>query len=260
MADRVPLVIDVGTQRIVELPTADSLDLTGSNIANVANINSTGKITAVSLQGDGGNLSNIQVANLSGQLADLSIGGGTGTELGDTPLSIEYIWNNTGVDFDGAIFVDITNTNSGGNSKLLDLQTNSVSQFSVLKNGNTAISNVTVTGTANLFNLKLDKFDEIVVSAGNTGAATLTPDANAGSIYKYTLTGNITLNTIANVTTGTSMTVILTQDNVGNRTLTSSMKFAGNVKTLSTAANSIDIMSVFYDGSTYYASLTKGYV
>ncbi len=73
MADRVPLVIDVGTQRIVELPTADSLDLTGSNIANVANINSTGKITAVSLQGDGGNLSNIQIANLSGQLADLSI-------------------------------------------------------------------------------------------------------------------------------------------------------------------------------------------
>jgi hypothetical protein len=37
------------------------------------------------------------------------------------------------------------------------------------------------------------------------------------------------------------------------------MKFAGNSKTLSTAASSIDIMSVFYDGTTYYATLSKGY-
>jgi hypothetical protein len=37
------------------------------------------------------------------------------------------------------------------------------------------------------------------------------------------------------------------------------MKFLGGVKTLSTAAGAIDIMSVFYDGSTYYASLGKGF-
>jgi hypothetical protein len=33
------------------------------------------------------------------------------------------------------------------------------------------------------------------------------------------------------------------------------MKFAGGTKTLTTAANSTDIISVFYDGTTYWASL-----
>jgi len=55
------------------------------------------------------------------------------------------------------------------------------------------------------------------------------------------------------------MTLIVTQDGTGNRTLTSSMLFAGGSKTLSTAAGAKDIISVFYDGSTYFASLTKGY-
>jgi hypothetical protein len=42
--------------------------------------------------------------------------------------------------------------------------------------------------------------------------------------------------------------------------LSSTMKFASNVRTLSTAANSTDIMSIVYVGTTYYASLTRGYV
>jgi hypothetical protein len=37
------------------------------------------------------------------------------------------------------------------------------------------------------------------------------------------------------------------------------MKFAGGVKTLTATAGCIDILTVFYDGTTYYASLGKGY-
>jgi len=37
------------------------------------------------------------------------------------------------------------------------------------------------------------------------------------------------------------------------------MKFAGASKTLSTAANAVDMISVFYDGTNYWASLTTGY-
>jgi len=33
------------------------------------------------------------------------------------------------------------------------------------------------------------------------------------------------------------------------------MKFAGGNKTLSTAANAIDVLSIFYDGTDYLASL-----
>jgi hypothetical protein len=52
---------------------------------------------------------------------------------------------------------------------------------------------------------------------------------------------------------------VLTQDGTGGRTLTSSMLFAGGAKTLSTAVGAVDIISVFYDGSVYYATLSKGY-
>ena len=75
-------------------------------------------------------------------------------------------------------------------------------------------------------------------------------------IYGAT-SGAVTLQ--ANAVAGTSATVILTQDSTGSRTLSSTMKFAGGQKTLSTAGGTTDIISMFYDGSTYYAVLSKGY-
>ena len=126
--------------------------------------------------------------------------------------------------------------------------------------GNITGGNITLsTGTANFANLVTFKYNETVIAGGNTGAATLTPNAAAGTIFNYTLTGNITLSALTNAVAGTGVTIILTQDGTGNRTLTSTMKFLGGTKTLSTAASAIDIMSVFYDGTTYYASLGKGF-
>jgi hypothetical protein len=55
------------------------------------------------------------------------------------------------------------------------------------------------------------------------------------------------------------MTLVITQGGSGGYTLTSSMKFSNGYKTLSTGVGAIDIISVFYDGSTYYSSLTNGY-
>ena len=100
---------------------------------------------------------------------------------------------------------------------------------------------------------------ETVVPGGNTGTATLTPDMNLGSVYNYTLTGNITLNALANAVAGTSALLVLTQDGVGNRLLTSTMKFAGGANTLSTGIGAVDTLSILYDGSTYYATLTLAY-
>jgi hypothetical protein len=128
--------------------------------------------------------------------------------------------------------------------------------------GNLAIANYfsgNLTGNTSIANLSLTKFQETVVSGG-TVSGTLTPNSTAGTIYNYTLNGNITINALGNAVSGTSMTLILTQDGTGNRVLTSSMKFAGGLKTLSTAASATDIMSVFYDGTTYYATLSRGFV
>ena len=94
---------------------------------------------------------------------------------------------------------------------------------------------------------------------GNTGAATLTPNAALGAVQSYTVTGNITFSAFDTPIAGQSITVILTQDATGSRLLTSTMKFAGGSKTLSTAANAVDIISVYYDGTNYWASLSKGF-
>jgi hypothetical protein len=58
---------------------------------------------------------------------------------------------------------------------------------------------------------------------------------------------------------GQSITMIMTQDATGGRTLSSTMKFAGGFKTLSTGNSITDITTVFYDGTNYYASLSRGY-
>ena len=90
-------------------------------------------------------------------------------------------------------------------------------------------------------------------------ASTITPDAANGSIQTVTLTNNVIFSAFANPISGQSISLIITQDNTGSRLLTSTMKFAGGIKTLSTAGNSVDILNVKYVGTTYYASLTKGY-
>jgi hypothetical protein len=125
--------------------------------------------------------------------------------------------------------------------------------------GNIVGGNISTSGLGNIGNLVTIKYNETVVAGGNTGAATITPNAAAGTIFNYTVTGNITINSLANSVAGTGVTLILTQGGSGSYTLSSTMKFLGGAKTLSTAIGSIDIMSVFYDGTTYYASLGKGY-
>jgi hypothetical protein len=103
-------------------------------------------------------------------------------------------------------------------------------------------------------NLVLTGFRETVIlpTTGNT----LSPDVSLGSIIRFTAAINFTFNGFTNPILGQSATVIIT--NAGGA-MTSNMKFAGGSKTLS-GGSAIDIISVFYDGTTYYASLTKGFV
>lgn len=90
-------------------------------------------------------------------------------------------------------------------------------------------------------------------------ASTITPDVANGNVQQVTLTGSVTFSAFANPVAGQSLTLIVKQDATGSRTLTSTMKFAGGTKTLSTAANSVDIITVFYDGTNYWASLGKDF-
>jgi hypothetical protein len=99
-----------------------------------------------------------------------------------------------------------------------------------------------------------------VVSLGNI-SGNLSPNRTLASIQTATLTGNINLNQPLNMSVGQSLTLIFTQDAVGNRIMTpnANYKFAGNFKTLSFSGNSIDMLNMFYDGTRYYVTLTTGY-
>ena len=104
----------------------------------------------------------------------------------------------------------------------------------------------------------LKGYTETVHDLG-TSSGTKTPDKSDGNVQKITLNGNLTLNAFASPAAGDSITLIITQDGTGNRELSSTMKFASASKTLSTAGNAIDVVSMFYDGSRYFASLSKGF-
>ena len=122
------------------------------------------------------------------------------------------------------------------------------------------VSNTVVfsSSTTIIGDISLGSFHEKLYNGGNV-SGTIVPNVNSATIYKYTLTGDITLNTINNAVTGTSMTIMFTQDATGNRALSSSMKFSKGLRFLSSAGSSTDIMFVFYDGINYYATLSTGY-
>jgi hypothetical protein len=180
---------------------------------------------------------------------------------GESTLTLTPGANVTIVGYSGNNTVVIDATGGGGGSLSGNLAGNIFANgFAITSTGNgNVILTADGTGVVNTSKQKMLTYAETVNAFGNA-TGTITPDINQGSIQTMTLTGNITFSSIGNIAAGQSAVFIMTQDATGNRILTSTMKFAGNLKTLSTTGNSIDVMSVFYDGSTYYSTLTTGYV
>jgi len=110
------------------------------------------------------------------------------------------------------------------------------------------------TGKTNLNNITYSE----AVYTGLSTSGTLTPDPANGPVQTVSLTGNITINALGGTpAAGDSVTVII-DTNGTSRTLTSTMLFAGGSKTLSTT-DTTDILTIFYDGTTYYASLATNF-
>ena len=106
--------------------------------------------------------------------------------------------------------------------------------------------------------VQLENYKETVYTGGTT-TGTITPDVANGNVQSITLSGNITWNAFGNAEAGQSMTMIIKQPASGGPyTLTSSMAFATD-NTLSSTNSAVDIMTVLYDGTTYYASLATGF-
>ena len=97
-----------------------------------------------------------------------------------------------------------------------------------------------------------------------TAGTTITINCALAPVHKVTLTANTGF-VITSLPTGGSVTVIVVQDGTGSRTATfgtdtsTAVKFAGGTPTLSTAASSIDIVTIFNDGTNYYGDIGKAY-
>jgi hypothetical protein len=119
---------------------------------------------------------------------------------------------------------------------------------------------VTATNVANVVTVNVPGTTDTFLALGFI-SGNLAPNRANSSVQAGILDGNLTLNPPVNMSTAQSFTLILTQDGAGNRLLTpnASLKFAGNYKTLSTAGFSVDMINMFYDGTTYYCTLTTGY-
>jgi hypothetical protein len=123
--------------------------------------------------------------------------------------------------------------------------------------------NIVATTTSNVIlgQGQMVSYRDKIQALGST-SGTLAFDGNVAPSWTATLNGNITLSnsTFTNYASGSSVTAIFTQDATGSRILTTTqIKWAGASSTLSTAANAIDIVNFYYDGTTWYGSLVKGY-
>jgi hypothetical protein len=121
--------------------------------------------------------------------------------------------------------------------------------------------NVTFTSNIAMGNGQLISYREKVLPTASTSGSLLL-NVTQAPVYTVTATDNITVNSdnISGAGAGSSVTLIVTQDATGNRLLTSNLLYAGGSKTLSTAANAVDIINIFTpNGTTFYASLVKGY-
>ena len=227
---------DFGSNVISTTGNINAGNILLGDFVGAGNITATGNITAAYLYGDGSNITGLPASYSNSNVATFL------ADFGSNVIS-------TSGNITGNVFL-------GNGSQLTGI-------VSTYGDANVAAFLPTYTGnignTGNSVSVQFVNYKDVVVTAGNA-TGTITPDASQGSIYKYTLTGNITLNAMGGTPqAGQSMVVVLTQDATGNRLLTSTMKWAGGFKTLSTAANAIDIATIWYDGSTYYGALTRGY-
>ena len=141
-----------------------------------------------------------------------------------------------------------TAPNLGGN---LD-----VSGYSVVSTSNGNIS-ITPNGTGKTVISSINYNEGAIYDLGTTGG-TIAPNVTNGNVQKITLNSALTMNAFTSPVAGQSLTLII-YGGTAYTSITSTMKFAGGVKTLTGTASCIDILSVYYDGTTYFASLNKGF-
>lgn len=235
---------------------ANLTNINGSNVSKVAGAGSADVAYSVSAANIVGTVANANVANVANTANSVAlanvVGIGNIASLNLNGNVSQFLTGN------GTYAVPVTPA-AGATGQL---QFNNANAFGSSANlsWDDANSKMSVTGTLTVSGtINVTGFKETVAAFANTGAS-IAPDAALGTVYQYTANSNFTFNGFTNPVAGQSVMVIVKQDATGSRLMTSTMKFSGNNRALSTSANSTDMMCIFYTGTDYLASLTQGYL
>jgi len=240
------IVGDTGNVKVGEPLSEGVFTITGgSGISTAVTEDSAGNADLV-ITASGGGLANV-VEDTSPQLGgSLNVNGQSIVSVSDGNITIAP---------NGAGNIQLTPATGNITLGAVNFPTadGSVNQFITTNGSGTLAFTSTLSGST------LTDYKETIYTGGTT-TGTITPAVSNGNVQSITLSGSITLNALGTPETGDSMTLIVKQPASGGPyTLTSSMLFAGGTKTLSTAANAIDIISVLYDGTNYWASLSTNF-
>jgi hypothetical protein len=261
----------------ITLVAGTNITLTGNNTAKTITITSSG---------GGGGLSNV-VEDTTPQLGgDLDVNGFDITALSNQPINIVGVGS-------GSIFLTpatgnvvsestVTYFGKADTSATIALNTSSTTPSKTLKirpvSGSATVGiDLVSDGSMQIYSSTgvdltestLKSFYMTSVGHSHTSLAdqsgTFTPSTQNGTVQEFTLSGSITINAFASPASSSPdykkyVILIIKQPSTGGPyTLTSTMKFEGGSKTLSTAANAVDILEIFHTGSQYYATLRKGF-
>lgn len=134
-----------------------------ANIAATVSSNAQPNITSI------GNLTNLTISNTSPNVT--------------APVNIQEIWNNSSISFTG-IGLNVTDSNSGSGSNLLNLSVNGASRFTVNKTGNISAGNANLGNTASanfLAGTLTTSFQPNITGVGQLSVLNVTSNIAAGN-------------------------------------------------------------------------------
>lgn len=102
---------------------------------------------------------------------------------------------------------------------------------------------------------------KLTMPTATTASSTTSLDLSTGNVFTINLSTNISTLTLTNAAVGTYL-VKFVQDATGSRTVSfpAAWKWAGGISpTLTTTANKLDIVTLVYDGTIFYATIVKNF-